>query len=224
MANPILSLFGHSPIKPLQNHMQTVLQCVELLVPFFQAVIKEDWDTVEKTYNSIAKFESHADDQKQDIRLHLPKSLFMPINRSDLIQLLSKQDKICNTAKDIAGLMLGRKQIVPTKIAVDMIAYVRSAVTVSIEAKVVIDELDELIGSGFGGREIDRINRCITKLEKAEDKNDKRQISLRSKLHEIETNFPPVDAVFMYKTIEAIGHLADHAQSAGEQIQVIIAR
>ncbi len=224
MANPILSLFGHSPIKPLQNHMQTVLQCVELLVPFFQAVAKEDWEKVESTYNLIADFEGKADDQKQDIRLHLPKSLFMPINRSDLIQLLSKQDKICNTAKDIAGIMLGRKQVVPKKIATDMTAYVKSAVAVAVEAKVVIDELDELIGSGFGGREIDRINRCITKLEKAEDKNDKRQISLRAKLHEIETDLPPVDAMFMYKTIEAIGNLADRAQSAGEQIQVIVAR
>ena len=224
MANPILSLFGHSPIKPLQNHMQTVLQCVELLVPFFQAIAKEDWDKVESTYNLIADFEGKADDQKQDIRLHLPKSLFMPINRSDLIQLLSKQDKICNTAKDIAGIMLGRKQVVPKKIATDMTAYVKSAVAVAVEAKVVIDELDELIGSGFGGREIDRINRCITKLEKAEDKNDKRQISLRAKLHEIETDRPPIDAMFMYKTIEAIGNLADRAQSAGEQIQVIVAR
>ena len=224
MANPILSLFGHSPIKPLQNHMHTVLQCVELLVPFFQAVIKEDWEAVEATYNSIAQFEGQADDQKQDIRLHLPKSLFMPINRSDLIQLLSKQDKICNTAKDIAGIMLGRKQVVPKKIATDMTVYVKSAVAVAVEAKVVIDELDELIGSGFGGREIDRINRCITKLEKAEDKNDKRQITLRAKLHEIEADLPPVDAMFMYKTIETIGNLADCAQSAGEQIQVIIAR
>ncbi|MGY8905979.1 TIGR00153 family protein [Candidatus Njordibacter sp. Uisw_056] len=224
MANPILSLFGHSPIKPLQNHMHTSLQCVELLIPFFQAVIKEDWGTVEATYNSIAKLEGDADNQKQDIRLHLPKSLFMPINRSDLIQLLSKQDKICNTAKDIAGIMLGRKQVVPKKIATDMTAYVKSAVAVAVEAKVVIDELDELIGSGFGGREIDRINRCITKLEKAEDKNDKRQITLRAKLHEIEADLPPVDAMFMYKTIETIGNLADRAQSAGEQIQVIIAR
>ncbi|MGY8861037.1 MAG: TIGR00153 family protein [Pseudomonadales bacterium] len=224
MANPILSLFGHSPIKPLQNHMHTVVQCVELLTPFFQAVIKEDWEAVEANYNSIAEFEGQADDQKQDIRLHLPKSLFMPINRSDLIQLLSKQDKICNTAKDIAGIMLGRKQIIPKKIATDMTAYIKSAVAVAVEAKVVIDELDELIGSGFGGREIDRINRCITKLEKAEDKNDKRQITLRAKLHEIETELPPLDAMFMYKTIEAIGNLADRAQSAGEQIQVIIAR
>ena len=224
MANPILSLFGHSPINPLQNHMHTVVQCVELLTPFFQAVIKEDWEAVEANYNSIAEFEGQADDQKQDIRLHLPKSLFMPINRSDLIQLLSKQDKICNTAKDIAGIMLGRKQIIPKKIATDMTAYIKSAVAVAVEAKVVIDELDELIGSGFGGREIDRINRCITKLEKAEDKNDKRQITLRAKLHEIETSLPPIDAMFMYKTIEAIGNLADHAQSAGEQIQVIIAR
>jgi predicted phosphate transport protein (TIGR00153 family) len=224
MASPILSLFGHSPIKPLQNHMHTVVQCVELLTPFFQAVIKEDWEAVEANYNSIAEFEGQADDQKQDIRLHLPKSLFMPINRSDLIQLLSKQDKICNTAKDIAGIMLGRKQIIPKKIATDMTAYIKSAVAVAVEAKVVIDELDELIGSGFGGREIDRINRCITKLEKAEDKNDKRQITLRAKLHEIETELPPLDAMFMYKTIEAIGNLADRAQSAGEQIQVIIAR
>lgn len=224
MTNPILSLFGHSPIKPLQNHMHTVLQCVELLVPFFQAVVKEDWATVEATYNAIAAFEGKADDQKQDIRLHLPKSLFMPINRSDLIQLLSKQDKICNTAKDIAGIMLGRKQAVPKKITADMTAYVKSAVAVAIEAKVVIDELDELIGSGFGGREIDRINRRITKLEKAEDKNDKRQITLRAKLHEIENDLPPIDVMFMYKTIETIGNLADRAQSAGEQIQVIIAR
>ena len=224
MVNPILNLFGHSPIKPLQNHMHTVLQCVELLIPFFQSIIKEDWETVEAIYNSIAEFEGQADNQKQDIRLHLPKSLFMPINRSDLIHLLSKEDKICNTAKDIAGIMLGRKQVVPKKIVIDMAAYVKSAVSVAVEAKVVIDELDELIGSGFGGREIDRINRCITKLERAEDKNDKRQITLRAKLHEIENSLPPINAMFMYKTIEAIGNLADHAQSAGEQIQVIIAR
>jgi predicted phosphate transport protein (TIGR00153 family) len=224
MENPILSLFGHSPIKPLQNHMHTVVKSVELLTPFFQAVIKEDWEAVEANYNSIAEFEDQADDQKQDIRLHLPKSLFMPINRSDLIQLLSKQDKICNTAKDIAGIVLGRKQVIPKQIATDTTAYVKSAVAVAVEAKVVIDELDELIGSGFGNREIDRINRCITKLEKAEDKNDKRQIILRAKLHKIEADLPPIDAMFMYKTIEAIGNLADRAQSAGEQIQVIIAR
>ncbi|HCH32492.1 MAG TPA: TIGR00153 family protein [Oceanospirillaceae bacterium] len=224
MASPIMSLFGQSPIKPLQQHMHTVLECVDLLNPFFQAVIKEDWEAVEEAYNAIAEFEGKADNQKQDIRLHLPKSLFMPINRSDLIQLLSKQDKVCNTAKDIAGLILGRKQIIPKKIASDMAAYVKSAIAVATEAKVVIDELDELIGSGFGGREIDRINKCITKLEKAENKNDKRQITLRAKLHAIEADMPPIDAMFIYKTIEAIGNLADRAQSAGEQIQVIIAR
>lgn len=223
-SSTILSLFGQSPIKPLQNHMHTVVNCVELLNEFFQAVCAENWEAVEATYNKISELESEADEQKQDIRLHLPKSLFMPINRSDLIHLLSKQDKICNTAKDIAGLILGRQQIVPKKIASDMQAYVKSAIAVSHEAKVVIDELDELIGSGFGSREIDRINKCIVKVDKAENKNDKRQISLRSKLHSIEKDLPPIDAMFLYKTIEAIGNLADCAQSAGEQIQIIIAR
>ena len=60
--------------------------------------------------------------------------------------------------------------------------------------------------------------------EKTENKNDKRQVILRAKLHAIEADIPPIDAMFIYKTIEAIGNLADRAQSAGEQIQVIIAR
>ena len=222
--NALMSLFGRSPIQPLQNHMQTAVTCAQQLNEYFKAVAQEDWLQAEIIYNEICALEADADKQKQGIRLHLPKSLFMPINRSDLIQLLSKQDKICNSAKDIAGLMLGRKQVIPKAIAADMKAYVKSAIAVTIEAKVVIDELDELIGSGFGGREIDRINRCITKLEKAETKNDQRQISLRAKLHEIETSLPPINTMFLYKTIEAIGNLADYAQSAGEQIQVIIAR
>jgi predicted phosphate transport protein (TIGR00153 family) len=191
MASPILSLFGQSPIKPLQKHMHTVVQCVEELIPYFQAVIKEDWAAVEAAYNSISDFEGQADDQKQDIRLHLPKSLFMPINRSDLIHLLSKQDKVCNTAKDIAGLILGRKQVVPKKIASDMSAYVKSAVAVAIEAKVVIDELDELIGSGFGGREIDRINKCITKLDKAEHKMINAKSSYAPNYTKLKPIYPP---------------------------------
>ena len=223
-SSTIMSLFGQSPIKPLQNHMHTVVDCVDQLNDFFQAVTNQDWEQVEAIYNKISELESEADVQKHDIRLHLPKSLFMPINRSDLIHLLSKQDKICNTAKDITGLILGRQQIVPKKIANDMQSYVKSAVAVAHEAKAVIDELDELIGSGFGGREIDRINKSITKLEKAESKNDQRQIALRAKLHSIEADLPPVDVMFLYKTIEAVGNLADRAESAGEQIQIIIAR
>ena len=223
-SSTILSLFGQSPIKPLQNHMHTVVDCVDLLNEYFQAVIAQDWQQVETIYNQISELESQADAQKHDIRLHLPKSLFMPINRSDLIHLLSKQDKICNTAKDITGLILGRQQVVPKKIASDMQAYVKSAVAVAHEAKAVIDELDELIGSGFGAREIDRINKSITKLEKTESKNDQRQIALRAKLHKIEADLPPVDVMFLYKTIEAVGNLADRAESAGEQIQIIIAR
>jgi uncharacterized protein len=223
-SSTILNLFGQSPIKPLQTHMHTVVDCVDQLNDFFQAVSTENWETVETIYNKISELESEADKQKQDIRLHLPKSLFMPINRSDLIHLLSKQDKICNTAKDIAGLILGRQQVLPKKISSDMQAYVKSAIAVSHEARIVIDELDELIGSGFGSREIDRINKCIVKVDKAEGKNDKRQIALRSKLHAIEADLAPVDAMFLYKTIEAVGNLADRAQSAAEQIQIIIAR
>lgn len=46
---------------------------------------------------------------KKALRHHLPRSLFMPMDRRDLLDVLLMQDKIINVAKDIAGLVVGRK-------------------------------------------------------------------------------------------------------------------
>ena len=53
---------------------------------------------------------------KRDIRLHLPKSIFLQVSRSDILELLAAQDRVANKAKDIAGLTLGRKMVFPEKI------------------------------------------------------------------------------------------------------------
>ncbi|HHX06608.1 MAG TPA: DUF47 family protein, partial [Pseudomonas sp.] len=41
--NPFVSLFGRSPIGPMQQHIAKAHECASNLVPFFQAVIAEDW-------------------------------------------------------------------------------------------------------------------------------------------------------------------------------------
>ena len=103
MGTGFLGIFASSPFKPLQAHMQTVQSASLALVDFIDAVFAENWSKAEEAYQSIAHLESQADAQKKDIRLHLPKSLFMPVSRSDLLSLLAAQDKIANKAKDISG-------------------------------------------------------------------------------------------------------------------------
>ena len=126
--NTFAKVFGRSPIKPLQGHMQSVVECAEHMLPFFEAVIKNDWKQAETHFNQIVEAENRADAEKKNIRLHLPKSLFMPIPRQDLLNLLSEQDKIANTTKDISGLILGRKMSIPSAIADALLEFVKTSI------------------------------------------------------------------------------------------------
>lgn len=47
----------------------------------------------------------------------------MPVAHANLLELLSQQDKITNRAKDIAGLMLGRRLVIPAGLGDDFDTY-----------------------------------------------------------------------------------------------------
>lgn len=223
-SNTFSKLFSHSPIRPLQQHMTKVLNCSRQLEQFIDAVYAKDWEAANRAYDTIAEIENQADEDKKNIRLTLPKSLFMPIGRNDLLELLSKQDKVANCAKDIAGTMLGRKMEIPEQIQDLLKTYIQSSIQTVSEANTIVHELDELIETGFGGREVEWIENLITKLDHLESESDKHQIHIRSSLHKIEAELSPIDVMFLYKIFELIGNLADRAQKVGDQIHVIVAR
>jgi len=220
----ISSLFGSSPVKPLQTHMSSVQDCIQELVPFFEAVLKQDWETAAAQQKIIAKLENEADDLKRHLRLHLPKSLFMPVSRRDLLEVLTMQDKIANKAKDIAGLVLGRKIKFPASLAEDFIEYIKRSIDASAQAQIAINELDELVETGFGGNEVKLVEAMIRKLDKIESETDKIQVCIRAEVFADEKDHDPVEIMFMYKVIDWIGDLADNAQRVGSRLELMLAR
>ncbi len=221
--NPFSNLFGQSPIRPIQKHMVKAHDCADLLLPYFKAVLASDWDTAKNIQKQISKLEGDADKLKKDVRLNLPKSLFLPVPRSDILDLVAMQDKIANGAKDIAGIMLGRKMMIPEKMAPIMLDYVTEAVATSAQALKAIQEMDELLETGFRGREVDLVEELIQELDRLEHKNDKLQIKVRAQLFKLEKDLPPVDVMFLYKIIDWIGELADRAQKVGSRLQRLMA-
>ena len=220
----IAQLFGQSPISPLQEHMQSVLNATKGLTAFIEASFVADWSKAEEAYNNISHFENKADDEKKEIRLHLPRSLFMPIPRNDLLAMVALQDGIANAAKDIAGVMLGRQLVFPATIQPTLLKFVASAISVAEEARTIIDELDDLLQTGFSGAELTIIEKLINKLDDLEHVSDGLEITIRNDLMQIEGDLPPIDVMFMYRVIELIGNLADSAQKAGDHVHIIVAR
>ena len=222
--NSIFGVFAKSPIKPIQLHIDKVAMCGDLLIPFFQASAENDWDKADEVRKQISQFEKEADELKRELRLTLPKGLFMPIDRADLLELVNRQDKIANTAKDIAGRIFGRQLQIPNEIFADFMAYVQRSLDAVKQAKDAIDGLDELLETGFKGREVDIVTKMIEVLETIEDDTDSLQIKLRRNLLAIEDNYKPVDVMFLYKILEWVGSLADHSELIGTQLELILAR
>ncbi|MFO7603044.1 MAG: TIGR00153 family protein [Gammaproteobacteria bacterium] len=220
----ISSLFGSSPVRPLQTHMASVQECIVELIPFFEAVVKEDWTAAREQQKKISKLEREADKLKRQLRLQLPNSLFMPVDRRDLLELLTMQDKIANKAKDIAGIILGRKMTFPDTINEQLIAFVQRCIDASRQAQVAINELDELVETGFGGREVKLVEAMIKTLDEIESDTDKIQVKVRAELFKKEKDLPPVDVMFMYRVIDWIGDLGDLSQRVGSRLELMLAR
>lgn len=224
MKSAVSEVFGKSPIKPLQEHMTAVVDCSNELTNFINAAIANDWDKAEECYQVICKIEHKADDLKREFRLNLPSSLFLPIPRTDLLELITLQDKIANVARDIAGTMLGRQMQIPEAIQEDFCNFLESSQSVAIQALTAINELDELLESGFKGKEINIITDIINQLDSKESLSDKAERDIRHKFLTIEEDMPAIKAMFLYQIIDKIGDLSNRAQRVGSRMQLFMAR
>jgi len=208
----------------MQKHMSKVFDCASELIPLFNAVIDEDWDLVKQHQQKISDLEKEADVLKKELRMQLPKGLFMPVSRQDLLEVLLTQDKIANKAKDIAGTIVGRQIVLPEIIHDDYTHFVQRCVDACNQALTAINELDELVETGFSGQEVKIVVDMITKLDAIESDTDNLQSAIRSEIFSIENVLQPIDVMFLYKIIEWTGDVADNAQRVGSRLQLMLAR
>jgi len=153
LVSTFANIFGKSPVLPLEKHANIAYKAAKSLIEFFEAVIADDWDKAKQMRATITDLEHEADDLKKEIRIHLPKSLFMPVPREDLLELLLVQDKMANRAKDISGLVLGRRLRIPAEVAAEFLEFLKRNIDAARQARKSVRELDELFTSGFRGAE-----------------------------------------------------------------------
>ncbi len=223
MTNYITKIFGASPVAPMQDHMEVCFRAARALVPFFEKAMAQEWDAVGELRKQIVDLEHEADDLKKLIRGQLPKSMFMPVPREDLLNLLWTQDQIPNKARDISGLVLGRRMNIPEEIRENFLAYVQRNSDAAKKARKSVRELDELYTTGFRGAEADFVEKLVGELDEIENETDDMQAVVRSDLFAIEKNLPPVDVIFLYRIIELVGEIGDMAQRIGRRLELLLA-
>jgi len=216
------NLFGSSPIRPMQRHMQAAVACAREILPLFEDMAAGRAEAFPEHRRKIDELEHHADDIKHEIRSKLPSRLFMAFERRDMLEILDHQDSIADRAQDIAGIFDQRTMVIPEPLVEPLLDLVRKVIATCEHAGRVIQELDELIETGFSGREVGRVEELIKVLNDLESETDHLAERTQRKLFEIEDSLG-VGTVFWYELINWVGRMADHAEKVGNRMRVLIA-
>jgi len=222
--SPLAGLLHKSPFKPIQEHMRTVFSCVSLLEPLFAALYAQDYEGVSTIAGQIAELETAADKQKSTFRLNMPKTLLLPVDRRDMLKLLHDQDSLADNTEDISQILISRDMEVPEAIKDLLNILLASTLGICTEAKSIVEELDELVEVGFGGREHDKVIEMIDNLRRTERDIDQTLQQLRRTLFTVEDNLSPVSAMFWYKIIDLLGRMSDLAENMADRLLLFLSK
>jgi predicted phosphate transport protein (TIGR00153 family) len=218
----ISKLFGKSPFEPLYQHMMKVKECVDLVRPLMDAFLNGEEKKLKEMAAKIFKAEHDADMVKKDIRNNLPKSIFLPVARGDLLSFLKEQDSIADSAEDLAVLLTMRKTAVPEELKPELKDFVEKVLETYEVAMIVSSEIKVLAETSFGGVEAHKVMDLIEKLKLKEWEADKAQMEAAKKMFSIEKKLDPVSVMMWMHIFNELGTLANHAENAGDRMRMML--
>ena len=228
--NPIAALFGRSPFGPTQEHIRLVQSAVAQLPALVEALGTADNPDITSLQDSIRTPLTQASALARDIRLHLPRSLFMPVDRRDLLELLDRQEWIGREVRAIADLPLQHIGGLPTDLHTALLSLTRTATETCRQATAIVDEIDELIETGFRGPEATRVETMIQTLDRLAGETDAQAPALALALFAPSDDASQTNALphstqqLTHQLVRALGALANRAARIGDHLLPLIAR
>jgi predicted phosphate transport protein (TIGR00153 family) len=172
----------------------------------------------------IFALENQADEIKNELRSHLPRSFFMPVDRRDLLEILDLQDSIADTAQDIAGTLVLRRPKVLEPIREPLMVLTQRCLDACNQLARIMEELDELLETGFKGRESEMVVNMIDDLNKTETDTDQKAMDLLRELFAHEQEIDPVSLMIWHRLIRWVGDLANYSEKVGNRLRLLLAR
>lgn len=187
-----------------------------------EALKKKDYESLEKIAERISELEHEADLTKNDIRNHLPMGLFMPIARTSLLEILSIQDNIADLAEDLAVVLTFRKLELEPLFASEFELFLNKNLETVASVNKIIQELEELLESSFGGSEAEKVKCMVADVAFKEHEADILQRKLLKKFFQEEDNMAAPLFYLWMQCIHVIARLSDESEKLANRVRMTL--
>jgi predicted phosphate transport protein (TIGR00153 family) len=224
MRRTIFELFAKSPFGPLQDHMSKVMDCFRMVPDLFRALEEGDEKKLGDLADRVKNAEYLADEIKNQIRGDLPSTIFTPVDRTDLLDILRFQDRISDVAEDVAVVMTMKPLPFPEEIRGFFWDFMEKVMATVEQYAKINDELDELMEASFGGAEAGKVMQMISSLGEMEHETDRKQHDLLRKLLSMEKELGALNIVLWMRVFQLVGDIANGAERTGNRVRLFLTK
>lgn len=145
MRIPLANLLARNPLPKVGDLMTEVIRTSDLVPTLIELLGEGDQAGVERVAKEISEMEGKADDAKNAARSKMPVRLLMPVDRRDVLKLISQIDAIADCAEDVGVLLTIRPLTLPKDMKPVLDLFVESVLGTIREAAKLIDLIDDLV-------------------------------------------------------------------------------
>ena len=222
---PIVDAFRKkSPFSGLLDHINKVKDCITILKDGFIKYVDGEFEGFRDVADKVSKLEHEADLIKGNIRAHLPRSILMPVDKRYFLWVLREQDAILDHAENLAQLLSLRHTKIPIRLKQDYKDHMELVHATVEEMERAIENIKDLLETGFSGRERDETKKFIKNIHKKEYEADRKRYQITEKIYKIERSLSPMDMYHLLKIVDWVDDIADHAENVADWLRAIIAK
>lgn len=224
MRIPLANLLIKSPLPRVNELMSAVRAAADKVPEMIDYLQRGDQPGLERLAKETSILEGAADEVKDLARAEMPVSLFLPVDRRDVLRLISQVDAIADCSEDVGVLLTIRPLQVPEGMSEVLDEFVRRVMHTVSAGEDLTGCIDRLVKASFAGKAADEALKLADEIGQREHEADKLQDQCAKALFRAEESMSPV-AIFMWtKVLNKIGDMANHAENIGDQFRLFVAK
>ncbi len=202
--------------------MNKVASCVHKLTALIAALSTGDMAMIEQLSAELSELEHEADLTKNDIRNHLPKSIFLPIDRAQFLEILSVQDSIADRAEEV-GVLLTLHPLEDFKIYSQGLTELHALALETFNSTwQIMREVEELLESSFGGIEAEKVKVMVEETAYKEHKTTLAKHRVLKQLFSLGTHLPPPVFYLWMRLLEALNDISRSSEKLANRIRMVL--
>ncbi len=210
-----------SVFEGLKKHSGHVREGAEKMKEAILAYLKEDYDKFNDIAVEVMKIERKADWVKSNIRNHMPKGVFLPVDRMDFLGTLKEQDAVLDSCEDAVIWLSFRKIKIDESVREDILIYLDKTIEIVERLVSIVENIHRLI-TAISRRERKEIKKQLKTLHFEEEETDKME---RALLKEVFNSGKDMQYIYhVTHLIFILGRVANHSESVSNGLRMMMSR